>query len=189
MDNRSIFERDYAGEPVSPNEPDYQLLIADIEDCMAKANELNSGHFSFAEARKRFGEIIGQEIDDSSLIMPPVYIDYGKHVKMGKGCVIQQCCTFFGRCGIELGNGVFVGPKVNLITINHDPNPENRSTTYGKKIVIDDNVWIGIAATILPGVHLGYGCIVGANAVVTKDVPAYAIVAGNPAKIIKYIEH
>lgn len=189
MDNRSIFERDYAGEPVSPNEPDYQLLIADIEDCMAKANELNSGRFSFAEARKRFGEIIGQEIDDSSLIMPPVYIDYGKHVKMGKGCVIQQCCTFFGRCGIELGNGVFVGPKVNLITINHDPNPENRSTTYGKEIVIDDNVWIGIAATILPGVHLGYGCIVGANAVVTKDVPAYAIVAGNPAKIIKYIEH
>ena len=108
---------------------------------------------------------------------------------MGKGCVIQQCCTFFGRCGIELGNGVFVGPKVNLITINHDPNPENRSTTYGKKIVIEDNVWIGIAATILPGVHLGYGCIVGANAVVTKDVPPYAIVAGNPAKIIKYIEH
>ena len=52
MDNRSIFERDYAGEPVSPNEPDYQLLIADIEDCMAKASELNTGRFSFAEARK-----------------------------------------------------------------------------------------------------------------------------------------
>ena len=54
MDNRSIFERDYAGEPVSPNEPDYQLLITDIEDCMAKASELNTGRFSFAEARKNY---------------------------------------------------------------------------------------------------------------------------------------
>lgn len=84
MDKRSIFERDYAGEPVSPNEPDYQLLIADIEDCMTKANELNSGRFSFAEARKRFGEIIGQKIDDTSLIMPPVYIDYCNPAKIIK---------------------------------------------------------------------------------------------------------
>lgn len=117
MDERSIFERDFSGEPVSQNEPDYQFLITDIEECMEKANELNSGRFSFAEARVRFGEIIGQEIDEGTLVMPPVYIDYGKHVS------------------------------------------------------------------------LGYGCIVGANAVVTKDVPPYAVVGGNPAKVIKYIEH
>lgn len=83
---------------------------------------------------------------------------------------------------------MFIGPKVNLITINHDPNPENRSATYGRPIVIEDKVWIGINTTILPGVKIGYGAIIGAGSVVTRDVPAMSIVAGNPARIIKQIE-
>ena len=83
---------------------------------------------------------------------------------------------------------MFIGPKVNIITINHDPDPDNRSATYGRKIIIEDKVWIGIGATILPGVRLGYGCIVGAGSVVTKDVPPLTVVAGNPARIIKRIE-
>ena len=93
------------------------------------------------------------------------------------------------RGGITVGNDVFIGPKVNLITINHDVNPDNRSATYGRPIVIEDKVWIGINSTILPGVRIGYGAIVGAGSVVTKDVPAMTIVAGNPARIIKTIEN
>ena len=104
------------------------------------------------------------------------------------GCFIQQCCTFFGRGGITIGNDVFIGPKVNLITINHDPNPENRSATYGRPIVIEDKAWIGINSTILPGVRIGYGAIVGAGSVVTKDVPPMTVVAGNPARFIKGVE-
>ena len=91
--------------------------------------------------------------------------------------------------GIIVGNDVFIGPKVNLITINHDVNPDNRSATYGRPIVIEDKVWIGINSTILPGVKIGYGAIVGAGSVVTKDVPAMTVVAGNPARIIKTIEN
>ena len=87
-----------------------------------------------------------------------------------------------------IGDGVFIGPKVNLITINHDPNPDNRNATYGRPIVIEDKVWIGIGATVLPGVHIGYGSIIGANSVVTHDVPPMTIVGGNPAKLIKAIE-
>ena len=75
-----------------------------------------------------------------------------------------------------------------LITINHDPDPENRSATYGRPIVLEDKVWIGINSTILQGVTIGYGAIVGAQSVVTRDVPPMTIVAGNPARIIKKIE-
>ena len=75
-----------------------------------------------------------------------------------------------------------------MITINHDPDPENRSATYGRPIVLEDKVWIGINSTILPGVTIGYGAIVGAQSVVTRDVPPMTIVAGNPARIIKKIE-
>ena len=76
---------------------------------------------------------------------------------------------------------------MNLITINHDVDPDNRSATYGRRIVIEDKVWIGINATVLPGVKIGYGAIIGAGSVVTKDVEPMSIVAGNPARFIKKI--
>ena len=99
---------------------------------------------------------IRKPLEESTTVLPPLYIDYGKPVTIGKGCFIQQCCTFFGRGGITIGDDVFIGPKVNLITINHDPDPENRSATYGRPIVIEDKAWIGINSTILPGVRIGY---------------------------------
>ena len=149
---------------------------------------LNTAYHTPDEVRRILGEIIGQEVDESVTLLPPFYVDYGKHIKIGKGCFIQQCCTFFGRGGITLGEHVLVGPKVNIITINHDSDPENRSATYGRPVVIEDKVWIGINATILPGVRVGYGAIIGANSVVTKDVPPMTVVAGNPARIIKELK-
>lgn len=76
---------------------------------------------------------------------------------------------------------------MNLITINHDSDPENRSATYGRPIVIEDKVWIGINSTILPGVTVGYGSIVGANSVVTHDVSALYSGWWKPAKFIKEV--
>ena len=183
-----IFDRDLRGEMVSPNDSGYELLITDIFDTMKTATEMNTGYRTPEEVHEFMGRILDKPLDESTTVLPPLYIDYGKPVTIGKRCFIQQCCTFFGRGGIEIGDDVFIGPKCNLITINHDVNPDNRSATYGKPIKIEDKVWLGINATVLPGVTLGYGCIVGANSVVTKDVPPMTIVAGNPARIIKKIE-
>ena len=168
-----IFARDLNGEIVSPSDQGYDELINSIWDTMKTAAELNNGYHTPDEVRRILGEIIGQEVDESVTLLPPFYVDYGKHIKIGKGCFIQQCCTF---------------PKVNIITINHDSDPENRSATYGRPVVIEDKVWIGINATILPGVRVGYGAIIGANSVVTKDVPPMTVVAGNPARIIKELK-
>lgn len=184
-----IFTKDLSGELVSPDEPGYELLIDDIFSTMETAQELASVSVRDQKrVHELMAKILGKELPESTTVLPPLYIDYGKPVTIGKGCFIQQCCTFFGRGGITIGNGVFIGPKCNLITINHDPNPDNRSATYGRPIVIEDKVWIGINSTILPGVRIGYGSIVGAQSVVTKDVPPMTVVAGNPARIIKKIE-
>ncbi|MDE6586778.1 MAG: sugar O-acetyltransferase [Paramuribaculum sp.] len=184
-----IFAKDLSGELVSPEEPGYELLIDDIFSTMETAQELATVSVRDQKRVHELMEIIlGKPLDESTTVLPPLYIDYGKPVKIGKDCFIQQCCTFFGRGGIEIGDGVFIGPKCNLITINHDLNPDNRSATYGRSIVIEDKVWIGINSTILPGVKIGYGSIVGAQSVVTKDVPPMTVVAGNPARIIKRIE-
>ncbi|MDE5750266.1 MAG: sugar O-acetyltransferase [Duncaniella sp.] len=185
---KDIFERDRSGEMVSPHDQGYDLLIADIFETMNTATELNTGVKTPAEVHEYMRKILGKPLPESTTVMPPFYIDYGKPVTIGEDCFIQQCCTFFGRGGITIGNGVFIGPKCNLITINHDPDPENRSATYGQPIVLEDKVWIGINSTILPGVRIGYGAIVGAQSVVTHDVPPMTIVAGNPARIIKKIE-
>lgn len=183
-----IFAKDLRGDIVSPNEPGYEALIGEIFQTMETAQELASVSI---RDQKRIHElmdkIIGKRLPETTTVLPPLYIDYGKPITIGERCFIQQCCTFFGRGGIDIGNDVFIGPKVNLITINHDIDPDNRSATYGRRIVIEDKVWIGINSTILPGVRIGYGSIVGAGSVVTKDVEPMTIVAGNPARVIKKI--
>ena len=193
---KTIFEKDLSGEIVSPNEPGYEALITDIFATIRTATEMNTSYHTPEEVHEYMGRILGNPPEESPPLLPPLFIDYGKPVTIGKGCFIQQCCTFFGRGGITIGDEVFIGPKVNLITINHDPDPENRSATYGRPIVIEDKAWIGINSTILPGVRIGYGALVGAGSggqgkagsVVTKDVPPMTVVAGNPAKFIKKIE-
>lgn len=184
-----IFAKDLSGEMVSPNDPGYDALIDEIFTTMDIARELSAVSVrDQARVHELMGKILGKPLDDTTTLLPPFYIDYGKPVSIGKNCFIQQCCTFFGRGSITIGNGVFIGPKCNLITINHDMNPDNRSATCGRPIVIEDNVWIGINSTVLPGVKIGYGSIVGAQSVVTRDVPPMTVVAGNPARIIKKIE-
>ncbi len=183
----NIFKKDLSGALVSPNEPGYDELINSIFDTMKLAYELNTGYHSSEEVRDYLSQIIGRKVDESVTLLPPFYVDFGKNIRIGKRCWIQQGCTFFDRGGITIGNDVFIAPKVNLITINHDSDPENRSATYGRPIVIEDKVWIGINSTILPGVTVGYGSIVGANSVVTHDVSPYTVVGGNPAKFIKEI--
>ena len=185
----SRFTKDLSGEIVSPNEPGYDALIDDIFACMETSQELNTVSIRNQKRVHELMEIIlGKTMPENTTLLSPLYIDYGKPVTIGERCFIQQCCTVFGRGGITIGNDVFIGPKCNLITINHDVNPDNRSATYGRPIVIEDKMWIGINSTILPGVKIGYGSIVGAQSVVTRDVPPMTVVAGNPARIIRNIE-
>ena len=149
---------------------------------------LNTAYRTPDEVRELLSELFGYEVPQSLRVFPPLYADFGKNIAVGEHVFINACCHFQDQGGITIGDGVFIAPKVNLITINHDPNPDNRSATYGKPIVIEDKVWIGIGSTVLPGVRIGYGSIVGANSVVTRDVPPMTVVGGNPAKFIKKIE-
>ena len=104
-------------------------------------------------------------------------------MEIGAHTVINRRCTLDGRGGLRIGSNVSVSPEVMLITSHHlkdDPT----FAVEDKGIVIEDYVWVGCRATILPGVTIGRGAVVAAGAVVTKDVAPYAIVGGVPAKVI-----
>ena len=87
---------------VSPDEPGYNDLINAIWDTMRLADELNTGHHTPDEVRDFLSRITGREIDPSVTLLPPFYVDFGKNIRMGKRCWIQQGCTFFDRGGITL---------------------------------------------------------------------------------------
>jgi len=88
--------------------------------------------------------------------------------------------------GISIGNDVMIGPKVNLVSAGHPTEPAQRRNGIVKQpIAIGNNVWIGAAATILPGVTIGENAVVAAGAVVSRDVPANTIAAGVPARVLK----
>lgn len=108
----------------------------------------------------------------------------GRKVFLGERNVINFGCLFDGRkYQIRTGSNVSIGPEATILTLGHDP----RSPVFadrGGDVVIGDRVWIGYRALVLPGVNIGEGAVVGAGAVVTKNVEPYAIVAGNPARKI-----
>ena len=102
---------------------------------------------------------------------------------------INQCCTIYDMGGVDIADLVMIGPNVNIITAGHALAPsERRSYIEAKPILIEKNVWIATGATILGGVTVGENSVVGAGAVVTKDVPPNSFVAGVPAKIIRSLE-
>lgn len=131
-------------------------------------------------------ELFGRNLDDCR-ILTPFICDFGNRVKFGKGVFINHSAILSASGGIEFEDGVSIAPGVRIATINHDSNERHTKYTYGK-VLIKKNAWIGMNVTISPGVTIGEYAVIGAGAVVTKDIPDYAVAVGVPAKVIKYLD-
>ncbi len=126
---------------------------------------------------------LGLEITPGSHIFMEAWFDTKKNFKMGKNSVINQKCRLDNRGGITIGNSVAISAEVCILTADHDPERSDFAARM-RNVNIEDYVFIGTRAIILPGVTLGKGSIVAAGAVVTKDVAPYTVVGGVPAKPI-----
>lgn len=123
------------------------------------------------------------EIGSDSVIFMEIWFDAKKNFKMGNHTVINQKCRLDNRGGITIGDNVSISAEVCILTADHDLQSCDFSART-RPVNIEDYVFIGTRAMILPGVTLGKGCAVAAGAVVTKSVPSFTIVAGVPAKPI-----
>ena len=140
-----------------------------------------------AEIREILSEITSSPIDETTGLFTPLFINYGKNIKIGKGVFINFNCTFLGLGGITIEDDVFIGPNVNILSEGHPLSPKDRHSLLVKHIHIKRNAWIGAGANILKGVTIGENSIVAAGSVVSKDVPDNTVVGGIPAKVIKII--
>ena len=158
-----------------------------FQEAIRLSMELNNQYHTPEEIREIMGRLIGKKMDDSFRMFPPFYTDFGKNITVGRDVFINSGCHFQDQGGITIGDASLIGHNVVLATINHDLSPlKNRENHYAP-IVIEDHVWIGSNATILPGVTVGRWAVVAAGAVVTTDVEEFTVVGGVPAKEIRKV--
>ncbi len=184
--NEDIFTRLKKGETIIPNDPEIYKLREASYEVKKQLIQLNNSTEP-DEILNLLSEIVGEKLE-SVAVFTPIYMNYGKHLKIGKNVFINFDCTFLALGGITIEDDVLIGPKVSLITENHPLEPQYRKGLIGQSILIKKNAWIGANATVLPGVTIGENVVVAAGAVVSKDVPDNVVVGGIPAKIIKTIE-
>lgn len=175
------------------NEPETpeiaQLSLAVTQESLRLAAELNSSYHEPEEVRRILSRITGREIDDSFCLFPPFTTDFGRNLRFGKRVFINSGCRFQDQGGITIGDDTLIGHNAVIATINHSLDPAENRRNYHKPVVIGNHVWVGANVTILPGVTIHDWAVIAAGAVVTRDVPAYAVAGGVPARIIKTVEH
>ena len=179
-----IFERLKNRETISPEDPQaYKMRDASYVSKKLLVQMNNSS--DPVEIRELLSQITGTEIDQSVAVFTPLYINYGKHTKIGKNVFINFNCTFLDLGGITIDDNVLLAPNVCLLSEGHPISPEERHSLIPRPIHIKKNAWIGAGASILQGVTIGENSIVAAGAVVSKDVPDNSIAGGIPAKVLK----
>ena len=149
----------------------------------AKANAVLPNDMSYIGYLE---ELFDRKLDDIR-ILTPFICDFGNRVTFGKNVFINHSAILSASGGIEFEDGVMAAPGLRIATINHDMYDRHITYTYGK-VTVKKNAWLGLNVTICPGVTIGKYAVVAAGAVVTKDVPDYAVVGGVPAKVIKMLD-
>lgn len=151
--------------------------------------ELNTvDRADFDAIKKIVNKLLGKS-DADTFINPPFYCDYGSHIEVGKNFFANYNCTMLDVGRIRIGDNVQIAPNVAIYTAGHPVHPATRNTLYeyGIDVTIGNNVWIGGNVVISPGVTIGDNTVIGAGSVVTKDIPAWSIAAGNPCRVLRKI--
>lgn len=160
-----------------------------VKDTVHYVEILNKLSNSEIQRRRDFLRTFVAKLDEGAMINSPFYMEFANHLEMGVNSFINYDCIMLNNAMVKLGDNVLVGPKVSFYTAMHPIDAKQREQwlVYAKPITVEDNVWIGGSATILGGVIIGKNAIVGAGAVVTKDVEPNTIVVGNPARVLRKI--
>lgn len=180
--NRSEMQKMLAGELYRAGDPEIQAAQAKAFAWMARYNA--SLGLPRDERRALLREGLGA-LGHGSGIRPPFHCDYGFNIRLGSGVFLNFNCVILYVVEVTIGDDTQIGPAVQIYTADHPRDPEERRSgkEFGRPVHIGRNVWIGGGAIILPGITIGDDAVIGAGAVVTRDVPPGATALGNPARL------
>ncbi|MGI6073356.1 MAG: sugar O-acetyltransferase [Fermentimonas sp.] len=185
------------GEPFMGGDPELLGMAVNAKRLIKELNDIDYADFESKRAihKKLFGSV-GYDV----FIDIDFHCEYGKHIHIGNKVIINMNCTFVDNNLIEIGNNVLIASNVQIYTATHSTIASERVNigskqgeefcrTYALPIKIEDHVWIGGGAIILPGVTIGKGSVIGAGSVVTRSIPANCVAVGNPCRVIKHIDN
>lgn len=168
------------------NDPELLARRSDADELCFLFNQTNPKDVQQKESiLKKLIPQLGKDIT----ILSPFYADYGYNCVIGDHTFINHNAYFMDGAPITVGSFCFIGPNCGLYTASHPLNASQRNQGYEKAspITIGKNVWIGGDVTILPGVTIGDGSVIGAKSVVTKDIPPGVFAVGNPCRVLRSI--
>ena len=177
-----------SGETIPAGSPLHAVMHETSQEALRITGELNGGYHEPARVRELLSALTGREIAESVTLFPPFTSDFGKNIRLGERVFLNAGCRFQDQGGLEIGDDCLIGHNTVIATLNHDLSPCRRGDLHPSPVVIGRNVWIGANVTILPGVTIGEDAVIAAASVVTKDVPARALVVGSPARVIRTVE-
>ena len=160
-----------------------------IEEARRSADlcfRINHTNPTTPECQELIQELFNNTMGENTRISPPIFTILADKVKIGENVTILNGFQCMSAGGLTIEDNTMISLNCTIATNNHDM--YDRYVITCKPVHIKRNVWIGVNVTILPGVTIGENAVVGAGAVVTKDVPDNAVVVGNPAKVIRYLD-
>lgn len=185
MDLQAFLDHMNSGKTIKGGSEAHLCMCALSQEALQRTAELNGAYHTPQEVRRIFSALTGRPVDVTFTLFPPFHTDCGKNIAVGKNVFINSGCKFQDQGGIVIGDGALIGHNVVLATLNHSLAVRDRQDLIPGPIRIGKNTWIGSNVTILPGVTVGDGAVVAAGAVVTKDVPAYTVAGGVPARVLR----
>jgi len=185
MGNRTEKEKMLAGERYNLLDPELELARQQVK----KQLRIYNSSTEEDDRRSLLKDLLGT-VGKNVIIWPPFNCTYGENIHLGSNIFFNLNCMIIDNNRVEIGDHAMLGPGVQIYTAAHplDAESRNRGWEVTQPVTIGNSVWIGGGAILLPGVRIGDMAVIGAGAVVTKDVPASVVVAGNPAKIIRKID-
>jgi galactoside O-acetyltransferase len=180
-----VLHRIRAGLVYSESEASFQAPLRRADLVFEYNRTLPSAH---TRRRELLVAILGSA-GERTVLLPPFHAGFGSNVHIGDDFFGNVNLTFVDDVEIRIGDGVLIAPSVTLTTTGHPVHPDRRVdfARFSEPIAIEDRVWIGSNVVVLPGVRIGYGSVIGAGSVVTKDVPPMVVAFGNPCRVIRPI--
>ncbi|WP_419146276.1 maltose acetyltransferase domain-containing protein [Iamia majanohamensis] len=173
-----------AGAPYRADDPEIQARALRARRLEARFND--AAPDDDAGRRAVLEELLGA-VGEGTVVRPPFRCDHGSQIRIGARCFANTGLVALDVVAITIGDDVQIGPSVQLLTPTHplEPGPRRAGWEAGEPISVGDGVWLGGGVVVCPGVRIGADTVVGAGAVVVRDLPSGVLAVGNPARVVR----